>query len=208
MTERKRDLTPKQARYVKHRSVGRGRDQSALLAGYGEGTKDPQNTRIEASPAVKQELARIRTELAKNMKVTRQQVAEMFMEAYGMAKTLADPQGMVAAARELGKMLGHYAPDKTLGLDKNDILKAMDTMSDEELYRLAHAREKIIDGEFEKMQVVRESGPVRGDGEPGVHEVPAEDSEAGAGDPGEGGSGAQTEENAPAGAEEARQEAV
>ena len=86
--------------------------------------------------------------MAANTGVTKEEVVGMLVDAGQMARLVGDPTGLVAAARELGKMLGFYAPEvkKTLhGLDKGTLKKALEELSDEELHKLAHA--KVIDGE-------------------------------------------------------------
>lgn len=135
--------TKKQRAYAEARGRGLSRDQSAIMAGY-----HPEDvTNVERSDGVQQELAKIRAETAANTGITKEQVVELLIEAARMAQTMEDPTGLVAAARELGKMLGYYAPEvkKTLhGLDKEGIKKVLDEMSDEELIRLRNA--KVIDG--------------------------------------------------------------
>lgn len=152
-----RDLTDKQKKYVNSRARGLPREQSAILAGYGEAEGNWK--RVEESPNVQEELAKIRSETAANIGITKDDVAQMLYSAYTMAVATGDAQAIVAAARELGKLLGHYAPtvNKTLiGYDKEGIKKALADMSDEELYKLAHAR--TIDGTA-KREPERLAGP-------------------------------------------------
>lgn len=138
-------LTKKQKGYADGVTKGLSQERSAIMAG--ASTDSVQA--FEASKDVQQEIKRIRAEVIKNTGVTREEIVDMFMEAAGFARLLGDPMGMIAAARELGKMLGHYAPEvkKTLhGIDAAELKKALKDMNDEELYKLAHA--KVIDGEF------------------------------------------------------------
>lgn len=141
--------TKKQTAYVENVAKGLSRDQSAILAGF---SPSSETTMIEKSPTIHAELARIRAETAANTGVTKEDVVEMLLSAANMAKMMADPQGLVAAARELGKMLGYYAPEvrKTLaGIDKDSLKAALNEMSDEELMRVANAR--TIDGQATKL---------------------------------------------------------
>lgn len=136
--------------YVKHRARGLPRERSALLAGYTE--KAPNLTRIEASPNVQVELARIRAETAENTGVTKEDVVELLKTAAELAKVQADPTGIVAAARELGKMLGFYAPEVkkiTKGLDQQEFQKLLSNMPDDELLKIANAR--VIDVTAERI---------------------------------------------------------
>ena len=142
----KRKLTPQQSKYVHERAKGATKTQSALVAGY---APEPDgHVGVEDSLTVQQQLAKIRKEIAENAGISKEDVVNMLIEAAAMAKTLADPQGMVAAARELGKMLGFYAPEVkkvTHGLDKNSLRAVLDEMTDDDLIRLANA--KAIEGE-------------------------------------------------------------
>lgn len=151
----KKKLTPQQSRYVNERAKGATKTQSALVAGYAP--EADGGTSAEDSPTVQQQLAKIRKEIAENAGISKEDVVAMLISAADMAKTLADPQGMVAAARELGKMLGFYAPEVkkvTHGLDKNSLRAVLDEMTDDDLIRLANA--KAIEGES---KVVAIEGP-------------------------------------------------
>lgn len=120
------------------------------MAGYSE---DKNEGVVENSATVQEEIARIKAEVASNVKITKEEVVEMFMVAAGMAKVIGDVQGLVAAAREVGKMLGYYAPEvkKTLvGLDKATIKQVIEQMDDEELARYANA--KVIDGQSKRIE--------------------------------------------------------
>lgn len=143
-------LTRKQNAYVKHRARGLPREQSAILAGM---ATNKQNThQMENLPVVAEELARIRAETAANAGVTKEDVVALLEKAALLAISQGDAQGLVAAARELGKMLGYYAVEvkKTLiGYDKEGIKKALAEMTDEELYKVANAR--TIEGESKRI---------------------------------------------------------
>jgi ribosomal protein S25 len=139
-----RKLSEKQKGYAENVTRGLSKDRSAIMAG---ATTDAVPY-FDASPTVQEEIARIRKEVQKNTKITREEVVEMFMEAAGFARILGDSMGLIAAAREVGKMLGYYAPEvkKTLhGIDEAGLKKALKDMNDDDLYKLANAR--TIEGE-------------------------------------------------------------
>lgn len=134
-------ISAQQKRYAEARVTGRTQQQSALIAGYSPNTE--QRGEIERSKTVQEQLAAIRKEVAENTQITKEEVVGLLMHAADMAKVMSDPTGLVAAARELGKMLGFYAPEVkkvTHGLDKGSLRALMDEMSDEDLIRLANAR--------------------------------------------------------------------
>ena len=116
------------------------------MAGYSENGGDPVAERIEKSETVSQELARVRAETASNVGITKEMVIEMLREAADLAKLQADPTGIVQAAREMGKMLGFYAPEVkkiTRDMNKQDLQKLLTELTEDELLRLANA--KVID---------------------------------------------------------------
>lgn len=134
-----RKITPKQKKYAESITLGISKDRSAIMAG----TDSANAKRFEASAMVQAEISRIRAEVIKNTGITREEVVAMFMEAAGFARILGDSMGLIAAAREIGKMLGHYAPEvkKTLhGVDGASLKKALKDMNDDELYKLVGSR--------------------------------------------------------------------
>lgn len=137
----------RQQAYAENRAKGLGRTQSAVMAGYDGDANNAQ--RVEETPVVAQELARLRAETAENCGVTKDMVAAGLKDAAALAKTMADPTGMVAAWRELGKLLGFYAPEvKKIekGINKKDLRAALEDMSDDELFQLSRGR--VIEGKF------------------------------------------------------------
>ena len=71
--------------------------------------------------------------------VTRKSVMDMHLEAFEMAKLMAEPSTMVAAARELGKMAGYYAPVETrvkVDVTGNIVLDKLNSLSDAELLKI------------------------------------------------------------------------
>lgn len=129
--------------FVEARARGLTRREAAEASGVaGDGSS------TEQLPSVQQELAKVRAQMAVDSGVTRETIIQGLKDAAAMAQTLADPQGMVAAWRELGKMLGFYAPEVKKvekNISKRDLLRAIDQLSDEELFRLRGGR--VIDGE-------------------------------------------------------------
>lgn len=72
-------------------------------------------------------------------KMSRKKVMDMLVEAYELAKLAAEPSSMVAAAREIGKMCGYYAPTETkvqVDVTGNIAVQRINAMTDEELIRM------------------------------------------------------------------------
>lgn len=130
--------------YVAARERGLTREDSAVMAGYPADQKAGEAA--EKSPNVQDELAKARKAMAASTGITREEVLKGLKDAADMASTMADPQAMVRAWSEIGKMLGFYAPDKKvhvheLGKATQDALR---NMADDELLRLAHGR--VVEG--------------------------------------------------------------
>lgn len=153
-------MSPKRTAYVQNRAKGMTRKQSAINAGIADTAGNYQDK------AVQYELARVRAEMAADANITREDVVAMLVDAADMARMMSDPTAMIAAAREIGKILGHYAPEiKKIvrGMDQGEVKKAIEGMSDEELLKLANARVKVIDGESTRIKSVPALPSVRAD---------------------------------------------
>ncbi len=147
-------LDDRSRKYAQNRARGVGRAQSALLAGY-SGDKD-NAARLEERPEVAEMIAELQKETAENEKITKEMVAAGLKKAADIAQTMADPSAMVAAWRELGKMLGFYAPEVKKvekGINKADLKAALADMSDEELMLLQNGR--VVDGQVTGREVAR-----------------------------------------------------
>lgn len=145
-------MNRRQKKYVENRARGMSRERSAILAGYP--ADQEAGKQVESMPSVQEELAKIRAEMANAAGVTREDIVKMLLDAASIAKLQADATSLVGAARELGKMLGFYAPEvkKTLhGVDKNDLKKALREMRDEDLYQLAYGG-ATVEGEAKRIE--------------------------------------------------------
>jgi hypothetical protein len=71
--------------------------------------------------------------------MSRKKMMGMLLESYEMAKLMSEPATMVAAAREVGKVCGYYAPVEhkmKVDVTGNIILDRMNSMSDAELLKV------------------------------------------------------------------------
>lgn len=142
---RQRELSKNQAMYVARRAAGGSKEQSAIFAGYPAGQK--AGDQVEESVTVQDELAKARDEMKNATGITREDVLAGLQEAAMFAKLMADPQAMVRAWSEIGKMLGFYAPEvkkveHNFGKETREVLR---NMNDQELLQLAKGR--VIEGE-------------------------------------------------------------
>lgn len=133
MARKKSILTEKQAAYVEGVLDGKPKPQAIAEAGYYPTTS---STLVERSDAVRAEIAAARAELSSAAQVKRADMVEVLIDAINMARVMADPMGMIAGAREVGKMLGLYAPEEKkidLTVGQARLRTQFEGMSDQEL---------------------------------------------------------------------------
>lgn len=127
-------MTPMQVAFAREWAQGNSPYSSALRAGYASGAMSHELVRLPAIVAL-YEKEKKKYEEAADM--TRKKVMDMFQEAYDMAKLMAEPQAMVAAAREVGKMCGYYAPvERKIKIEGSLTYDRMNKLSDAELLEL------------------------------------------------------------------------
>ena len=101
-------------------------------------------------PKIERAIAERRAEYAAASQVTKKRVIDGFLESIEMAKIKADPLTMIAGWREVGKMCGFYEPTKAkieVSVNGQVLLQRLNTMSDEELLKIAEGDPNVIDGE-------------------------------------------------------------
>lgn len=125
---------------------GHNQVDAARAAGYHPSTA----TSVMRNEEVQLMLAEARKEITDISTIKRIDVLNVFLDAIEMARTLADPAQMINGAKEVGKMLGFYEPEKVdikLSMDSNVLAAKMRQMTDDELYELAAKKAKTVDGE-------------------------------------------------------------
>lgn len=133
MARKKSVLTEKQSAYVENVLDGKPKGESALAAGYSSTTAA---TLVERSEEVRTAIREARSELSSAAQIKRADMIEVLVEAIGMSRMMADPMGMIAGAREVGKMLGLYAPEEKkidLNVNQQRLRSQFEGMSDQEL---------------------------------------------------------------------------
>lgn len=147
-----RPLTDKQRMFCRYWAQGETPRTAAIMAGYSE-TSSAIGWTLSHDPA----MLKIYHEEKKLYEAaqghTKVRVMSMLQEAYDCAKLICEPSTMVAAARELGKMAGHYEPDKHIHIHAGGkIFEQMNSMSDDQLLKLIEANPEAIEGEFKKVK--------------------------------------------------------
>ena len=146
-------LDAKQRIYVDARALGSLPVQAARCAGYNN--PDDAAYTLEQDSTVRMAVEVTIRLRAREHQITREDVLAMLQDAYRNAATSTE---MVAAAREIGKLLGHYEPQK-IDINKSVEIKQQQirNMSDEELLKLSR---EVIDGDYQLLDFDRAPEPV------------------------------------------------
>ena len=139
-----RPLTPKEHAFIEAYSRGLTQTAAARLAGYAQ--PDVQAVHLLQRPAVRAEIDRIRNDIQFRLNLKREDVIEGLMDAVRASTTAAE---MVAAWREIGRIIGAYEPIKVEvehTLEKSSA--QLRQMSDDDLARLADMA-NVLEGEYE-----------------------------------------------------------
>lgn len=142
--------TAQQLAFLDYVQIGMDWVPAARKAGF----KAPKKfTRwIRANPDFKAEIDRRLAENREAMKITRDTVQEMVMEAYEVGKLTSDPSAMVRACAELNKMSGFYELEQQkikASQGQQALLSRLSQLSDAELLQMSTAA-KAIDVEAEQ----------------------------------------------------------
>ena len=127
-------LTEKQKLYAVARARGESVPNAMAQAGYNEQVS--YGYRLDKMPNVQALIRQEQALYAEASQMDRKKVIDMQLEAFELARTMAEPATMVAAAREIGKICGLYEPKKVEVSVNGSIqheMHRLDSMSDAEL---------------------------------------------------------------------------
>ena len=131
-------ITPRQAKFVDEYLVDGNGTQAATRAGYGAAGARVAAYRLLTNVAISSAIEARRQADSARLAVTRQNVLQQLVEAFGLARELGQPAVMVAAARELGRLMGFYAPvQATVALagEADSLQRQLRAMTNDELFR-------------------------------------------------------------------------
>lgn len=131
-------MTPRQARFVDEYLIDGNGTQAATRAGYGAAGARVAAHRLLTNVAISSAIEARRRADSARLAVTRQNVLQQLMEAFDLAREMGQPAAMVAAARELGRLMGFYAPAQAtvrLTGEAGSLQRSLSAMTDEELFR-------------------------------------------------------------------------
>lgn len=135
-------LTEKQKQFVRFWAAGETIPAASARAGYSDGATFAY--RLVRMPNVLKMYEEEKQLYREASKLDKAKITDMFLQAFDIAKLEADPHAMVSATRELGKIIGVYAPVEkkvTLTVEGEVKIKQMNLMSTEELSRLVYGGE-------------------------------------------------------------------
>ena len=136
MAKRPSKITEKQQAFVDNVMLGKSHNASAIQAGYAGDAYPLMN-----SETVREEIAKARAQLTDLTQIARVDVVDGILDSIAMARMQGDANGVRLGWVEVGKILGHYAPEvKTINLNLNQqrLRTKFEALSDEELLAIAN----------------------------------------------------------------------
>lgn len=134
--------SPKQLRFVEEYVLDHNATRAARAAGYAAASAHVTGCRLLRIPKVAEAIQAREAEAARRLELDRQAVLQRLQEAAEMARIKADTMAMIAAWREIGRMCGYYAPERTnveISASSVELRMRIREMPDEELLALAEA---------------------------------------------------------------------
>lgn len=133
-------LSPRYLAFVNEYCLDRNATRAARAAGYAAGSAHVTGCRLLRVPKVAEAIREREEAAARRLELDRQAVLQRLEEAAEMARIKADPMAMIAAWREIGKLCGYYAAERThveIGASSLEMSMRIREMPDEELLALA-----------------------------------------------------------------------
>lgn len=130
-------LTEMQKLFVKYWAEGDSIIAASHRAGYSDNATLAY--RMVRMPNILALKAKYEKKYEDASQMTRKKVMDMHLEAFEMAKLMAEPATMVSAAREMGKMCGYYAPVEVkmkVDVTGNIVVDRLNSLSDAELLKV------------------------------------------------------------------------
>ena len=129
-------LTEMQRRFAENVARGDTPNNAAIRAGYATDSNAYLTLKM---PNVKAQIGRLTAVAEAEAQMTRKKVMDMHLEAFEMSKLMSEPSSMVAAAREIGKICGYYAPVEhrvKVDISGNIVLDRLNSLTDAELLKI------------------------------------------------------------------------
>ena len=131
------NLTAKQAKFVAEYLVDANGTRAAVAAGYGVAGARVAAHRLLTKANVQKALQARQSADATRLSIQRNDVLQSLLKAYNLALEQCNPAAMVSAARECGRLMGYYAPERqqveVMNESKTATQDRLERMSDAEL---------------------------------------------------------------------------
>ena len=135
-------LPHRQLHFLEEYAVDGNGAAAAVRAGYSARSARQIANRLLTKDDIQQALKARQDEAAAKLAMTRQRMLGGLQEALATAREKRDPNAMIAALREIGKVCGFYAPETqrvVVSATGRGLKAKMEAMSDAELHQMAHA---------------------------------------------------------------------
>ncbi len=138
MTKASKELTGRQKLFVEHFLTTGNGTQAAIASGYAESGAKVRAHRLTKDYRIQKALQTRQNADAARLKLERRDVIRGVLGAIREAEKKGDPAAAISGYREIGRMLGFYAPEVKrvrVSADRElaDEMRRYEAMSDEEL---------------------------------------------------------------------------
>jgi len=133
-------LEPKQARFVQEYLLDYNGTQAAIRAGYSRRSARQIGYELLKKPDVSKAVRAEAQRTEQRLQVTRDDVLRGLVTAFEQAKAEGHAMAMIAACREIGKLMGYYdrrSREVEAPVEDHPVLRRLEELSDEELMVLA-----------------------------------------------------------------------
>jgi hypothetical protein len=131
------DLNAKQRRFIEEYLVDSNGARAAITAGYGRAGAAVAAHRLLSNANVQTVLQARQAADAARLQISRERVVAGLLEAVERGRAQQQPMAMVAALREIGRLMGFYAPDQhrvqLAALRNERAAQVMSSLSDQDL---------------------------------------------------------------------------
>lgn len=138
-------LTAKQLRFIDEYLVDGNGTRAAIAGGYSAGWAHVAASTTLRIHKVAAEVKARQAADAERLGLSRQRVVAGLLQAVEQARTRQDPMAMVSALREIGRLMGFYAPERVegraTGLEWNDAA-GLASASNEELIQVIQTQRR------------------------------------------------------------------
>lgn len=138
-------MTDRQAKFVREYLVDCKGGAAAVRAGYSRaGCRVTAHKLLTEHNAVKAAISASRALDSQRLEIDRLGAIQAFLEAFTVAREQGNPAAMIGAMREVGRMLGFYAPARRqVEMAVRDGQGPIELMTDAELVAAIEARDRV-----------------------------------------------------------------